>query len=512
MKIKTIGIIGAGISGLVAAKTFIQAGYKVTIFEKQPSLGGVWEKSRTYPKLTTQNTRDTFCFSDYPMPQTFAEWPTAPQMRQYLQSYADDFGVTENIIFNSEVINISQASDNSLGWVVTVKNSAQNSNQAETTYKFDFILVCNGLFNLPKIPQIPGLAEFTAAGGQVIHSTEFNNLEQIQDKRVMVVGFGKSASDIACIAAENAKKCDLVFRHALWRLPKYFFGKINFKNILLTRFAESWLPYHQLHGGEKLLHTIGKPLVWAFWRANETVVRQQFKLDVCNMLPDVSLNDIDCSTGIAGDNFFEYVQQQKIIGHKTEITRYTSTGVELANGEQLATDIIIFGTGFRQNLPFLDTQHRQKLLDEQGYFHLYRHLIHPEIPNLAFVGYNTSFFSQLTSEASAWWLLDYIEGQIKLPQKTQMYAEIQADLDWIKTNLSNTNKASGACVTPFSLRYIDILLEDMGINPQKSLWKGIPRLMQPLDPTIYNEVRQEIQAKRRMEASLNLEQKTVLNK
>lgn len=53
MEIKQICVIGAGISGLVTAKTFIEEGYDVTVFEKQKGLGGVWEKSRTYPELTT---------------------------------------------------------------------------------------------------------------------------------------------------------------------------------------------------------------------------------------------------------------------------------------------------------------------------------------------------------------------------------------------------------------------------------------------------------------------------
>lgn len=495
MKVQTIGIIGAGISGLVAAKTFLQAGYKVTVFEKLANLGGVWEKSRTYPGLTTQNNRDTFCFSDYPMPQTFAEWPTAVQMRQYLQSYANDFGVTEHILFNTEVIHISDESLESSGkWKVRVNTRGQ-----QKIYEFDFVLVCNGLYNVPKIPQIPGIDEFTNAGGQVIHSTEFNQIEKIKNKRVVVVGFGKSASDIASIAAENASKCDLVYRQAIWRLPKYLLGKINIKNILLTRFSESWLPYRELRGGEKLLHTIGKPIVWAFWRTNEMVIRQQLRLDECNMLPNLPLNAVDCSSGIAGDNFFEYVRTGKIIAHKTKIIRYTSEGVELENGEKIKADIVIFGTGFRQDISFLPEKYRQKILNNQGYFQLYRHLIHPEIPNLGFVGYNTSFFSQLTSEVGAWWLLDYIEGYVKLPSQSEMETEIQADYLWMQKQLNKTNDASGACISPFSLRHVETLLEDMGVDTKKDLWKSITQIMQPLDPTIYNEVRQQIQSKRRTE-------------
>jgi dimethylaniline monooxygenase (N-oxide forming) len=54
--IKTIGIIGAGFSGLVTAKTCLEYGYEVKMFEKETELGGVWSSSRRYPGVTQQNT------------------------------------------------------------------------------------------------------------------------------------------------------------------------------------------------------------------------------------------------------------------------------------------------------------------------------------------------------------------------------------------------------------------------------------------------------------------------
>lgn len=112
-----ICVIGAGISGLVSAKTFLESGYEVTVFEKQKGLGGVWEKSRTYPGLTIQNTRDTYCFCDYPMPESYPEYPTAQDMRNYLESYAKHFAVFERIRFETEIINVSLDVDKAK-WIV----------------------------------------------------------------------------------------------------------------------------------------------------------------------------------------------------------------------------------------------------------------------------------------------------------------------------------------------------------------------------------------------------------
>ncbi|XHR82314.1 MAG: hypothetical protein ACFKPT_29815 [Gloeotrichia echinulata GP01] len=70
------------------AKTFLEEGYDVTVFEKKLGLGGVWEKSRSYPELTSQSTADTYGFCDYPMPKSYPDWPSAEQIRNYLESYA----------------------------------------------------------------------------------------------------------------------------------------------------------------------------------------------------------------------------------------------------------------------------------------------------------------------------------------------------------------------------------------------------------------------------------------
>lgn len=85
MNIKKVCVIGAGVSGLVAAKTFLEEGFDVTVLEKKSGLGGVWEKSSSYPEVKTQGSRHTYCFSDYPMPEDYPEWPSGEQARKYLQ-------------------------------------------------------------------------------------------------------------------------------------------------------------------------------------------------------------------------------------------------------------------------------------------------------------------------------------------------------------------------------------------------------------------------------------------
>lgn len=496
MEIKQICVIGAGISGLVTAKTFVEEGYDVTVFEKQKGLGGVWEKSRSYPGLTTQNTGDTYNFSDYPMPTSYPEWPTAEDMRNYLNSYAQNFGVLERIRFQTEVTNVSRKTGERPGWVVTIRVKEGNGGETqEEKHEFDFVLVCNGIFSFPNLPSLPGREEFTASGGRVLHSTEFNDASIIEGKRVVVVGFGKSACDIATLAANIAKESALVFRQPLWKVPRFFLGLVNLKYILLTRFSEAWFPYRQMGRIERLLHTLGKPLVWAFWRTNEMLLRLQFGLDSCGMLPEQPMNQANCQITIAPPDFFKYIHSGKIQAIKTSIAKFIPDGVELANGQQLQADIVIFGTGFNQELPFLEEEYRQHIIDEDGNFNLYRYLIHPNIPQMGFVGYNSSFYCQLTSEVSAWWLLEYVKGNLLLPSASAMYQEMAADMDWLKTQYNNV-VAKATCISWFSLRYIDQLMEDMGANNQFGVWKEISQIMMPVDSSLYNKLRQELKSQR----------------
>jgi len=492
MDIRHICVIGAGISGLVTAKVFTEEGYDVTVFEKKQGLGGVWEKSRSYPGLTTQNTGDTYCFSDYPMPASYPDWPTAEQMRDYLESYAKHFHVIDRIHFQTEVINVDLQTDAQPRWVVTIRTKDNNQLQTiEETQEFDFVVICNGTFSNPQLPSLPGKDEFIANGGQVIHSTEFNDTSMIEGKRVIVVGNGKSACDIANVAANSAAECTQVFRKAMWKAPRYLLGLVNLKYILLTRFSEAWFPYRQMGRIETMLHGVGKPVVGLFWRTVETVLRLQLGLDSCGMVPDHKMDQLECSVSIAPPGFFKNIRAQKIKPIKTTIAKFIPGGVELANGQQVLADVVIFGTGFTQSILFLSEKYRQRLIDEEGIFQLYRHLIHPEIPQMGFVGYNSGFYSQLTSEVGAWWLVDYVNGHFSLPSIGEMYQEITAELNWMKTRFP-TVVYGGNCLATISLRHVEQLIKDMDVNHQLKIWKSIPQVMLPVALSIFHNVRQEL--------------------
>ncbi|KAK1591735.1 hypothetical protein Q3G72_012624 [Acer saccharum] len=105
MEKKQIGIVGAGISGLVACKYMLSKGYDPIVFEARSSVGGVWIKTFETTKL--QTPKPLYQFSDFPWPSSVTEdFPTQHQVFDYIQSYAQHFDLLKHIRFNTKVVGI----------------------------------------------------------------------------------------------------------------------------------------------------------------------------------------------------------------------------------------------------------------------------------------------------------------------------------------------------------------------------------------------------------------------
>ena len=482
-----IGIVGAGVSGLVTAKTFLQAGFEVAVWEKEDEPGGVWARSRRYPGLATQNPRDTYAFSDFPMPRAYPDWPSGEQVQAYLAAYADRFGVTPHLRLSTRVVR-AEPRLNDAGWRVTLADEAGR----ERSELVDWLVIANGVFSAPHVPELPGRAAFEAAGGRVLHTTELRSAAEAAGRRVAVVGFAKSAADVAVAAAETASSVTLLFRRPLWKMPKFFFGKVHLKFVLTTRFSESLFRYRRREGFERVLHSAGRPLVWAFWRGIERALRRSFGLARHGLVPDEPIERlVGCSLSLASGGFYERVADGSIVPRRGEPARFVEGGMEMTDGGRVDADVVVFGTGFRQETPFLPADVTERIRGDDGCFRLYRNLLPPTVPRLAFVGYNSSLYSQLTSEIGARWLLQHVRGRIALPPVAEMYARIDERLAWLRAERPN-HMASGTCLIPFTFHYLRELLDDMGART----WRRRNRLaefMMPVDPSLYADLAAELE-------------------
>jgi len=244
---KQVAVIGAGVAGLATAKVFLSQGHAVTVFERGDTLGGVWSPARRYPGLRLQTKRQSYAYSDFPMPDHYPEFPTSEQVYDYLVAYAKHFGVVDCIRTKCEVTNIV-ARTNGPGWQIRVRDNTEPGPKPETVHDFDFVVICNGVFATPSIPEFLGRDEFCASGGVVLHSSQVIGTKALEGRDVVVVGFGKSALDIAEAALLCARSSTIVCRRVPWKVPHRVWGRANIKHFILSRFAELWLAHPDMRG------------------------------------------------------------------------------------------------------------------------------------------------------------------------------------------------------------------------------------------------------------------------
>lgn len=456
----TVGIIGAGIAGLCTAKTLKEIGFSVTIFEKEADVGGVWSASRRYPGLTTQNPRETYAFSDFPMPDSFPEWPTGAQMQAYLEAYAQHFELMPHIRLETLCVAATPLPEGK-GWSMR----SRGSDGVEREDRFDWLILCNGIFSIPAIPNFPGADVFTANGGKILHTSQFTDVEWARDRDVLVVGYGKSSCDCANALTGISRSTTVVARSLIWKIPKKLAGKLNFKHLFLTRMGEGLFRYIDVKGFEAFLHGIGRPLRNTMLGSVEGVINRQLKLEKVNLHPDKPLETIARSTvSLVSDGFYDKVAKGiiKVVKNST-IAKLEPGKATLSTGAVLPADLIVCGTGWDQRAAFLPDDVLAKVTDAVGNFRLYRSIVPLGVPRLLFNGYNSSFFSQLNAEVGAMWIAEFITGRLKLPSEAEQIEYIDSRLAWMEERTGGKH-CKGTNIVPFSLHHIDELLADIDLT------------------------------------------------
>ncbi len=156
---KNVCVIGAGVSGLAAAKAFKARGHDVTILERSADLGGVWEPARSYRDVQTQSPKELYRYTDKAMPDAYPEWPKGPQVYAYLADYARSHDLTRLTRLNTTVRSMQRRADGKPGWTLDLETG-----DGARREDFDFVAVCTGQFNEPQTLSLPGEDQFKAAG------------------------------------------------------------------------------------------------------------------------------------------------------------------------------------------------------------------------------------------------------------------------------------------------------------------------------------------------------------
>ncbi|MBV9386070.1 MAG: NAD(P)/FAD-dependent oxidoreductase [Chroococcidiopsidaceae cyanobacterium CP_BM_ER_R8_30] len=487
-KNKRIAVIGAGISGIAAANVLKKQGYEAIIFEKSTEIGGVWAVA--YPEVRLQNISSQYHLSDFPWTFTPDLHPTQLQIRQYLKAAVDHFQI--DVRLGYEVLALEELE---AGWQVQFQNQA---GCYEDT--FDYVLVATGQYIQKYHPTFPGEMNFT---GKVVTEREIKSLDIFNHKRVAVVGFGKSALDTAVLAAQHGQQVHHVFRQPRWLIPQRILG-LHYTRILFSRINSMMVPsWAYPTAAERFLHRRLNFIVSSFWKLVEFVLRLQIqwigfgrnhaavaRLKIVQ--PTHSLvSDLRSAIAVAPNDYYRFVAEGRIQPHHAEVFGFSQDTLKLEQGEKIQCDVVVLSLGSQAPVfPFLPETYRHLLEAHKDGVQLYRHLIHPSIPKLGFVGFNTGFLHVPAVEIGTLWLCAALEGELELPSLEQMKQDIEQVRQW-KNEHIQFEPSRGSGVNVRYQQYIDILLRDLEVSPYRKMPNIVAEVFDRYQCSDYKDVLEE---------------------
>jgi dimethylaniline monooxygenase (N-oxide forming) len=388
-------IIGAGSSGIAAAKALADGGIQFDCFEKSDRVGGNWVfgnkngMSAAYEGLYINTSRERMQFADYPMPKSYPDFPHHTQIAAYFDDYVDHFDLRRRITFETSVEHAELTSGNPQRWRVRL------SNGEERTY--DMLLVANGHHWDPLLPDPPYPGSF---GGRQLHAHDYRTKDELRGKRVIVVGMGNSAMDIAVESSEVARRTFLSARRGVYVIPKYLFGR----------------PVDQLFTSARLP-----------WAVRRRVGETLYKVAVGEM-ERYGLPRPDHRLGEAHPTISGRILDR--LGHgaitpKPAIVRLDGDRVVFADGTTEEADVIVWCTGYRVTFPFFDTSF---IAARDNDLPLFFRVFHPAHTQVAFIGLLQPLGAIMPiAEAQGKWLAKHLRGEYVLPDAAAMSRKIEED-------------------------------------------------------------------------------------
>jgi dimethylaniline monooxygenase (N-oxide forming) len=462
-----IAVIGGGISGIAAAQVLKKNGFTPVVFEKAAKPGGVW--ATAYPGVHLQNIFNHYHLTDFPWPVKPDFHPTATQIYDYLVLAIAKLQM--DVRLQHEVVHVSENSD---GW-----NLAYRHDGMVTEEQFGFIIICTGHYTQPKVkPCYDGEDVFE---GAIITELDVKAISQFDGRHIVINGFGKSALDMASFAVGHAASVHHVFRTPRWMLTERILG-VHFSRVLFNRFGtvmmRSWV---QPSAFERFLHKYLKFVVMGFWKMVAAIFRYQLKrhgrgkdaaakqrLSLVQPVHEL-VTDIGSKTALAPEDYLPFIADGKIMPHHAEIKNFTKGGVVLSDGSTIACDLVMLclGSG-TPHFPYLPEHYRKILETNRNGTQLYRHLIHPQIPRLAFCGFNHGFMHVPAAEAGTQWICALLKGELELPSKEEMLRCMKETESW-KHQYINPDPARAYATSTRYHQYLDVILKDIGVSPYRKM-------------------------------------------
>ncbi|MEU9554080.1 flavin-containing monooxygenase [Streptomyces fumanus] len=410
-------VIGAGLSGLAAAHALKERGIDFVCLEKAPDVGGVWrrpgagERGPGYRSLHLNTAKDLTAYADFPMPAEYPLYPRHSEVAAYLRSFAEWAGVLGHVETRTEVRSVRQDPDGT--WTVVSADARGRT----ATRRFAHVVVASGHHTEPALPDPlpPGHDTFT---GTVLHALDYHDGADFTGRRVVVVGLGASAVDIAADLSRHAARTVLSVRRGLHIVPKQLYG-LSVDQIAEAPWFQAMTFEEQRRFCERALHVA---------RGN---------------LADYGLPEPDhplfSSAVTISDEILSRIRHGAVLP-RPAIASFDGPRVRFADGSAEEADAVVYCTGYHMAFPFLPDGCP---VAADGSVRLYKRVVAPDRPGLHFVGLvrPVGAITRLV-EAQARWVAGLVAGDSALPSAEVMRAEVTEYLAGITRRYGRTRGAS----------------------------------------------------------------------
>jgi dimethylaniline monooxygenase (N-oxide forming) len=386
-------VIGAGCSGLAALKALHERGIEAVCYEQGSNVGGNWRYendsglSGAYASLRTNVSRGHMQYRCFPMPASAGDFPHHSDMAAYLAAFAEAFDLRRSIRFSTRVERVEPGESGS--WHLTTAGGPVERHRA--------VVIASGHHWDPIWPDLPG-----ASTACISHARTYRTPDAFAGARVLVIGSGQSAVEIATEVSRVAARTVLSVRHGAHVLPRRLLGA-PFDRLdvnLVNR-----LPWPLLNWISQQLVRVSRsddPAAYGFRRPPHRLLEQ---------IPTVS-----SELGPA--------LRSGAIAVRPEIRRLDGACVSFIDGSVEAIDRIVCATGYRISLPFLSPS---VVAIRGAVLPLYRRIVAPDRPGLYFIGLVDAPAGLLPIvERQSAWLADLLSGHLRLPPQATMQAAIDA--------------------------------------------------------------------------------------
>jgi dimethylaniline monooxygenase (N-oxide forming) len=393
-------IIGAGSSGITSCQVLHARGIPFDCFEAGSAVGGNWRydndngMSSAYRSLHAHSSRRGMQYTSFPMPGSYPDYLSHQMIAKYLDDFVDNFGFRGKIQFRTEVTRTEPATDG--GWDVTIR---RRDTGAERTMRYSAVLVASGHHWDPRYPEpaFPGAGTFT---GEQLHSHHYRTPEPFTGQRVLVLGIGNSACDVAIDCSQAAARTLLAMRRGTHIVPKYLLG-VPTDHLTLMRL------------GTRMPLAVQQWVVALLVRiAQGRVNRHGLPKPEHRML---------CAPPTMSDSLLSKLDHGDIVVKPT-IERLDGDRICFTDGSVEQVDAVIYCTGYKISFPFLDEALAGAGDNEVS---LYRRVIPPKLPGLYFIGLIQPIGATMPiAEIQSEWVADLLEGRAAVPSEPQMNREI----------------------------------------------------------------------------------------